>query len=143
MMKYIRKHPPKGEEVVQYTYRRMSNDCLFVAKVKLAHEDIGISWDEETKTVSAWLISEFEAAQERERKRQEEDRRWEEENFKYFKEWLIRVKEIPMSDDRIWLIVKGILPYGSYGNELFREYLGSGYRNQNGYDMSITTGVKS
>ena len=142
MMKRIRKNPPTGADPVAYPYKRISNDCLFVVRVKLSTEDITVSWDEEKKIVYAWVTSKFEARQEMERKREEENRLWEEENFRLFKEWLTVKKELNMPDNWIWQVVKGYMAYASLGNQLFREYLGSGYRHSQGYKLDFVEETK-
>ncbi len=123
IFKKILKLPPTGQEIKDYKIKKsLTNDELFVLNVKLSAYDIGLLKSDNEKIVSAYLISEFERA----KKRLEEERRYNEVNTKYFKEFLESKGEY-MSDYEIKRTVQGYQPFYSRANDLYREYLGTSF----------------
>lgn len=121
-MKMVLKNPPKGTKIKEYTYKKLTNDIIFCLNVKLSAHDISIITSKKENTFGAYLISEYEKA----KKRIEEERKYNEVNAKYFKEFL-ESKDEYMSDYNIQRTVQGYMPFYARENDLYREYLGTKY----------------
>lgn len=120
IMKKVLKTPPKGQEIKEYTFKGLTNDILFVLNVELSAHDIGLLTSDKANTFGTYLISEFEKAQ----KRLEEERKYEEVNAKYFKQFL-ESKGLYWSNDIVKQIVQGCYPFEALENDLYREYQGT------------------
>ena len=121
IMRKVLKNPPKGQEIKEFTFRKLTNDILVVLNVKLYSHDIGVLISEKKNTFRTYLISEFEAAKQRV-KAAEQRRKEEEIDAKYFSEYL-ESKGIYLSDYYIKRTVQGYMPFGTRENDLYRDYL--------------------
>ena len=128
IMRKVLKNPPKGQEIKEFTFRKLTNDILFIVKVKLESHDIGLLDSDKENTFGTYLISEFEKAQARIR-HAEESERYAKFNAKYFGEYL-RSIGVGLSDDTILRTAQGRMPFASRECDLYRKYLGTTYASK-------------
>ena len=128
IIRKVLKNPPKGQEIKEFTFRKLTNDILFIVKVKLESHDIGLLDSDKENTFGTYLISEFEKAKARVR-HLEKSERYVNFNAKWFAEYL-KSKGIYLSDYAITRTAQGRMPYGSTEVELYKKYLGTTYASK-------------
>lgn len=128
MLKMVLKHPPKGQEIKEYIFKKLTNDLFFAVNVKLESKDIGLIQGDKEGTFKAYLISELKAAKERMRQAEcwamldliEE---------KYFREYL-KSKNMFWSDTTIRYTVKGMCGFDSKEIHTYRDYMCTSFSTQ-------------
>lgn len=125
IIKKVLKSPPKGTEIKEFHFRKLSNDEIFVLSVKLSAYDIGVLKSDKENCFGTYLISEFEKA----KKRLEEEKRLNDLYARNFKKFLDN-KKIYISDYYIKRTVEGYMPFYSTENDLFREFLGTSFARE-------------
>lgn len=127
IIKKVLRNPPKGQEIREYPYKRLTSDETFALHVKLYAHDIGVLKKEKGHGLRCYLISEYEAAKRKLKEQEEERIREEIENridAKYFAEFL-ESNGVFLPEQDIKRTVQGYKPFYSRENDLYREYLGS------------------
>lgn len=65
IIRKVLKNPPKGQEIKEFTFKKLTKDMLFILNVKLSAHDIGLLGSDKENTFGTYLISEFEKAKAR------------------------------------------------------------------------------
>lgn len=136
IIRKVLKNPPKGQEIKEFAFKKLTKDMLFILNVTRSAElyahDIGLLDSDKENTFGTYLISEFRKAEERERERERfraESERYAKFNAKYFGEYL-RSIGVGLSDDTILRTAQGRVSFGSRELELYKQYLGTTYASK-------------